>query len=81
MRPIVLAVPPLYVPEKVRVESVAVRLAKFEPREIPEMVELARPALLKVPLRDGVKVWVSPAEVMVIAAVRPLKEEVEVARV
>jgi len=39
LSPMVLAVPPLYVPEKVRVLSVAERLAKFEPREIPEMVE------------------------------------------
>ena len=39
LSPIVLAVPPLYVPEKVKEESVAERLAKLEPSEIPEMVE------------------------------------------
>jgi len=39
LRPMVLAVPPLYVPENERVESVAERLARLEPRAIPEMVE------------------------------------------
>ena len=38
--PIVLAVLPLYVPEKVRVELVAVRSARLEPRAMPEIVEL-----------------------------------------
>ena len=47
-RPIVLAVPPLYVPEKVRVVSVAVRSARFPPKAIPEMVELARSVLATV---------------------------------
>lgn len=46
--PMVLAVPPLYAPEKVRVESVAVRSARFEPRAIPLMVELARSVLATV---------------------------------
>ncbi len=35
----VRAVEPLYVPENVRVASVAVRFARFCPRAIPEMVE------------------------------------------
>ena len=39
LSPIVRAVEPLYVPENVRVESVAERLARLEPRAIPEMVE------------------------------------------
>lgn len=43
--------------------------------------ELVSPALSRVPVRDGVNVWVLPLEVMVIPAVRPLKEPVEVARV
>lgn len=37
--PMFLAVEPLYVPEKVRVESVAVRSPRFCPREIPLIVE------------------------------------------
>ena len=37
--PTVLAVPPSYEPEKVKVESVAERLARLEPSAIPEMVE------------------------------------------
>ena len=40
LRPTVLAVPPLYEPEKVKVWSVAVRLARFCPKAIPEMVLL-----------------------------------------
>ena len=42
LRPTVLAVPPLYEPEKVKVWSVAVRLARFCPKAIPEMVLLER---------------------------------------
>ena len=42
LRPTVLAVPPLYDPEKVKVLSVAVRAAKLLPRDMPLMVELAR---------------------------------------
>jgi hypothetical protein len=45
LRPIVRAVPPLYVPEKVRVLSVAERFARLEPRAIPEIVEFWRDAL------------------------------------
>ena len=41
LRPTVRAVEPLYVPENVSVLSVAVRLARLEPSEIPEIVELA----------------------------------------
>jgi hypothetical protein len=37
-KPMVRAVEPLYVPLKVRVASVAERLANEEPREMPEMV-------------------------------------------
>jgi len=44
LRPTVRAVPPLYVPENVRVESVAERSARLEPRAIPEMVEFWREA-------------------------------------
>ena len=44
----VLAVPPLYVPENVSVESVAVRSAKLDPKAIPEMVELAKSVLATV---------------------------------
>ena len=39
LSPIVRAVPPLYVPEKVRVPFVAVRSARLEPRAIPLIVE------------------------------------------
>ena len=46
----VRAVDPLYVPEKVRVESVAERSARLEPRAIPETVELASIALEIAPL-------------------------------
>ena len=42
LRDTVLAVPPLYAPENVRVESPAVREARFCPREMPEMVEFVR---------------------------------------
>jgi hypothetical protein len=56
LRPIVLAVAPVYVPEKVRVESVAERLARVPPRAIPDIVELERPALSKVPDMVGVNV-------------------------
>jgi hypothetical protein len=42
--PIVLAVPPLYVPEKVRVLFVAVRSARLLPRVIPLMVLEVRPS-------------------------------------
>ena len=39
LRPMVRAMAPVYVSEKVRVLSVAVRLARVPPRAIPEMVE------------------------------------------
>ncbi len=39
LRVMFLAVPPLYVPEKVRLEFPAVRSPRLEPRAIPEMVE------------------------------------------
>ena len=48
LSPIVRAVEPLYVPEKVRVVSVAVRSARLEPRAMPEMVEFARSVLATV---------------------------------
>lgn len=50
LRPIVLAVLPLYVPENVRVPSVAVRLPRLEPSAIPEIVELANIALVIAPV-------------------------------
>jgi hypothetical protein len=56
LRPTVLAVPPLYVPEKVRVESVAEKFARLEPRATPLIVELVSPALSRVPLIVGVNV-------------------------
>ena len=46
LRPMVRAVPPLYVPENVSVGSVAVRSARLEPSAMPEMVELARLVLV-----------------------------------
>jgi hypothetical protein len=56
LRPTVLAVPPLYVPENVRVPSVAEKFARLEPRAIPLIVEFVRPALSRVPDIVGVKV-------------------------
>ena len=56
LSPTVLAVPPLYAPENVSVLSVAVRLAKLEPNATPLIVEFVRPALSRVPDRDGVNV-------------------------
>ena len=55
-KPIVLAVPPLYVPENESVLSVAERFARLEPRAMPEIVELERPALSRVPEIVGVNV-------------------------
>jgi hypothetical protein len=46
-----------------------------------EIDELVSPALFKVPVRDGVKVSVFPAPVMVMPVVSPLNEPVEEARV
>ena len=42
LRPIVLAVAPVYVPEKVSVLSVADKLARLEPRAMPLIVELVK---------------------------------------
>ncbi len=61
--PTVCAVPPLYEPENVSVPFVAVRLARFAPRAIPEMVELVNPALSNVPEIVGVKVADTSAHV------------------
>ena len=44
LRPIVLAVPPLYAPENVSVPFVAVRSARLDPSEILEIVEFCRDA-------------------------------------
>jgi hypothetical protein len=78
LRPMVRAVPPLYVPLNVRVPSVAERLARLEPRAMPEMVELVRPALLRVPVMAGVpSVNVPPEFVTVCEMVRPLKDVAE----
>jgi hypothetical protein len=46
LRPMVRAVPPLYVPLNVRVPSVAERLARLEPRAMPLIVEFASMALV-----------------------------------
>ena len=78
LRPTVRAVPPLYEPEKVRLPSVAVRVFKFEPRAMPEMVELVRPALFKVPERVGVTVRAPDDGTIFWPTVKPLKERVEV---
>ena len=80
-KPIVLAVLPLYVPEKVRVPLVAVRSPRFEPREIPEILELVRPVLLRVPETVGVNVRAPADGTIVCPRVRPLKERVEVEKV
>ena len=63
--PTVRAVPPLYAPENVSVESVAVRFARFDPSEIPLIVELVNPALLRVPVTVGVTVIAPPVTVIV----------------
>ena len=78
MIPIVLAVAPVYVPEKVKVESVAERFARFPPSDIPEIVELVNPALLSVPVIVGVKVKAPADGTIVCPTVRPLNERVEV---
>lgn len=68
----------MYVPENVSVESVADKLARLEPREIPEIVELVNPALLSVPEIVGVKVRAPFDGTIVCPTVRPLNERVEV---
>jgi hypothetical protein len=79
--PTVLAVPPLYEPENVSVPSVAERLARLEPSDIPEMVELVRPVLFRVPVTVGAKVSAPVVGLMVIPRVRPLKARVDVENV
>ena len=49
LSPIVLAVAPVYVPEKVKVPSVAVKFASVPPKEIPEIVEAAKSAIATEP--------------------------------
>jgi len=79
LMPTVRAVEPLYEPEKVRVESVAVRSARFWPSAMPEMVECVRPALSKVPVMEsGAKLKVPLELVMLFWSVRPLKVVAEV---
>jgi hypothetical protein len=56
-------------------------LLRLEPSEIPLMVLLVRPALLRVPVRVGVKVCVLLKPTMVSPAVNPLKEDVVVAKI
>ncbi len=68
LRPIVLAVPPLYVPENVRVESVAVRSARLLPRAIPEIVEFWSEAL------GMLEVTSAPPEILRPVPVRSLKD-------
>ena len=79
--PTVLAVPPLYEPENVRVESVAVKSARLFPRATPEIVELVRPALFSVPDIVGVSVNAPLDGIIVIPAVSPLNEDVVVENV
>jgi len=76
--PMVLAVPPLYEPENVSEELVAVRSARFPPRAIPEMVELVNPALFRVPDTVGVSVRAPADGTTVVPRVRPLNDAVEV---
>jgi hypothetical protein len=45
------------------------------------VVPVPPPATVRVPVIEGVKVWVLPLPVMVRAVVRPLNEPVEVAKV
>lgn len=66
LSPIVLAVPPLYVPENERVESVAERLARFCPSDIPEIVEFWRFVLVMT--EDG-------SRTLPDVTVRPLEDE------
>lgn len=71
----------MYEPENVSVESVAVRSARVPPREIPEIVELVRPALFRVPDTVGVNVSVPADGTTVVPRVKPLKEAVVVEKV
>ena len=75
---IFLAVPPLYVPEKVRLESPAVKLAKFEPKEIPEIVELVSPVLSSVPVIVGLNINAPAVGIIVCPKVSPLNAVVDV---
>jgi hypothetical protein len=67
LRATVCAVPPLYEPENVRVPLAAVRLARLEPSATPLMVELVRPALLRVPVQVGVMVSAPFVAAIVVA--------------
>lgn len=57
----------------------------YEPKRIPAAVgfdiPVPPPPAVRRPARELVKVRVSPLPVMVVEAVRPLKAEVEVAKV
>lgn len=81
LRPTVCAAAPVYEPENVSDPFVAVRAPSVPPRATPEIVEFVRPALLRVPVRDGVNVWVLPEPTIVTPVVRPLNEPVEDASV
>ncbi len=79
--PTVLAVPPSYDPENVRVPLVAVREPSVPPRETPLIVEFVRPVLSNVPVIDGVNVCVSPDDVITSFVVSPLNATDDVANV
>ena len=82
LMPMVAAALPLYVVEKLRVLlALAERLKSELPKEMPEIVELVRPELFRVPVVEGVKVNVPPVFVMEFPRVRPLKDCVDVPRV
>lgn len=74
LRETVRAVEPLYEPENVSEEFPAVRSARVPPSAMPEMVELVRPALFKVPVTEfGANVKVPPELVIAFENERPLK--------
>lgn len=79
--PTVLAADPLYADENVRVESVAVKSARFPPRATPEIVELVRPAFPSVPETVGVRVNAPAVGTTVVPRVRPLNDAVVVENV
>jgi hypothetical protein len=65
---------------KVRVPFVAVRVASVPPKDTPEMVELVRPELLRVPVVEGVMVNAPPEFVTELPRVSPLNDCVDVAK-
>jgi hypothetical protein len=84
MKPMVPAV--VNGPETAKVEvatdcTAAVPAPYMSWPEVKEVWPVPPPPTVRVPLIEGVKVWVLPEPVMVRAVVRPLKEPVEVAKV